>query len=283
MKTAEAYQHIYLSPHLDDVVLSCGGLIATQTQAGERVLVVTFFAASPANDTPTAFARELKERWGGAEDPVAVRRAEDLAALHVLGAEGWHLPFTDCVYRLDAQTGEAYYPTVEAIFADLHPAEAAWSAVLRDAFLAHIGPLAGTRLYAPLTVGHHVDHLLVQGMALDLLAGGHEVLFYEDYPYAGDAEAIAAVLQRWPADCWTAQTVYLDAAAVRAKGDAVACHASQISTFWSGTDEMRAALRAQALRVGEGRPAERYWWLHPGGQIKDVSSTLTFRPTTNVQ
>lgn len=254
-------RHIYLSPHLDDVVLSCGGLIAQQVQAGERVLVVTFFAASPENDTPTPFARELKERWGGAEDPVAVRRAEDLAALHVLGAEGLHLPFTDCVYRLDEPTGVAYYPTVETIFAEIHPSEATWHRVLGDAFMAHEGSIAGARIYAPLTVGHHVDHLLVQRLALDLLARGQDVLFYEDYPYAGDAQAIDAVLGQWAGECWTGETAYLDETAVRAKGDAVACHTSQISTFWSGVDEMRAALRRQALRVGDGRPAERYWRL----------------------
>ena len=31
------YQHIYLSPHLDDAVLSCGGTMAAQRAAWGRV------------------------------------------------------------------------------------------------------------------------------------------------------------------------------------------------------------------------------------------------------
>ena len=68
------YAHIVLSPHLDDAVLSLGGTIHHHVQAGERVLVATLFAASPAADAFNEYTRELKERWGGAEDPVAVRR-----------------------------------------------------------------------------------------------------------------------------------------------------------------------------------------------------------------
>ncbi len=37
------YEHIYLSPHLDDVALSCGGRIVKQRSKGENVLVVTVF------------------------------------------------------------------------------------------------------------------------------------------------------------------------------------------------------------------------------------------------
>ena len=40
------YQHIYFSPHLDDVVLSCAANIALQTNHGDSVLVVTIFTGS---------------------------------------------------------------------------------------------------------------------------------------------------------------------------------------------------------------------------------------------
>ena len=38
-------KHVYLSPHLDDAVLSCGGAIHRAGAAGEAVLVITVFAA----------------------------------------------------------------------------------------------------------------------------------------------------------------------------------------------------------------------------------------------
>ena len=40
------YNHVYLSPHLDDIALSCAGRIAAQVAAGELVLVVTVFSGS---------------------------------------------------------------------------------------------------------------------------------------------------------------------------------------------------------------------------------------------
>jgi len=38
---------IYLSPHLDDAVLSCGGIIWQQVQSGHQVEIWTICAADP--------------------------------------------------------------------------------------------------------------------------------------------------------------------------------------------------------------------------------------------
>ena len=54
--------HVYLSPHLDDAVLSCGGMIHRQAQAGERVVVVTVCAGDPPPGPLSDFARSLHER-----------------------------------------------------------------------------------------------------------------------------------------------------------------------------------------------------------------------------
>lgn len=254
------YEHIYLSPHLDDAVLSCGGTIYTQTRRGARVLVVSIFAGSPPDDSLTAFARELKERWGASDDPLAMRRQEDLAALEILGAAALHLDFLDCVYRQDARTGQPYYPTVEHIFASLHPAEAELHHQILEALLAQLGKLGQAVVYAPLSAGHHVDHLLVRRMAHLLLERGHQVRFYEDYPYAGDAQAVSAALAETE-ERWRAQPFYFDEEAMQAKEKAATCYRSQISTFWADANEMCQALRAQALHVGKGRSyAENYWW-----------------------
>ena len=265
MKT-RPYTHIYLSPHLDDVVLSCGGAIYEQVQAGGKVLVASFFAGSPADGELTPFTRELKERWGGARDPVAVRRQEDLDALHVLGAAGLHLGFVDCVYRYaevqsDPPEHLAYYPTREHIFGSVHPHEAGWHRELGAALLAQMGPasLDAAVCYAPLAAGHHVDHILVQRVAFLLLERGLRVLFYEDYPYAGDSRIVGEALAEHPGQPWGVQTVFLGEEALRAKGGAVACYTSQISTFWASPKEMRQALRSWALAVGRGRYAENYW------------------------
>src|SRR6266508_5878097 len=91
---------IYLSPHFDDVVLSCGGMVWEQTQAGHKVEAWTICAGAPGPGEPISdFARQLHTRWGTGPEAVPVRRAEDDAALHLLGSESryWDLP--DCIYR----------------------------------------------------------------------------------------------------------------------------------------------------------------------------------------
>ncbi len=265
----ESNTHIYFSPHLDDVVMSCGGTIYEQVRAGKKVTVVSFFAGSPDDDGLTPYTLELKERWGGAQDPVAVRRQEDLAALKVLGATGVHLGFLDCVYRYaeandDSPQRLVYYPTVEHIFGPVHPAEAEWHHNLEAAFLAYMrqigfASLDAATLYAPLAAGHHVDHVLIGRLAFARLAQGQEVLFYEDYPYAGNSRTVGEALAAHDGCSWSAHTSFFGEEALQAKGEAVGCYASQISTFWPNAEAMHQALRAQALVVGQGRYGENYW------------------------
>jgi len=253
------HSHVYLSPHLDDAVLSCGGTIYAQACRGERVLVVTVFAASPLDPDLTPFARELGERWGGAADPVAARRAEDCAALARLGARGLHLSYLDCVYRRHPDTGEPLYPTVDDIFAEIHPAEATLADTLYHDLCRRL--TAGCRLvlYAPLGAGHHVDHQLVRQVAVRLQADGAQVELYEDWPYADDATAVARALDGEQGR-WRRRVSLLSEEALIAKANAVACYASQISTFWPDLEAMRRALREQAARVGAGGLGEGFWY-----------------------
>ena len=65
------YDYIYLSPHLDDAVLSCAGQICQFVQAGRSVLIITIMAGdAPAADL-SPFARSLHERWEVASGAVA--------------------------------------------------------------------------------------------------------------------------------------------------------------------------------------------------------------------
>ena len=51
---------IYFSPHLDDAIFSCGGIIAHQVNEGKEVAVWTFFTSDPPADNLTAFTRDYK-------------------------------------------------------------------------------------------------------------------------------------------------------------------------------------------------------------------------------
>jgi len=246
--------HVYLSPHLDDAVLSCGGRIWQQVQAGERVLVVTVFAGTPASGAPLSpFAQELHARWGHLADAATRRREEDLAALALLGADAVHWLYTDCIYR-QTPDGRFPYASEEALWEEVHPAERGLVAELATRLVAL--PLTpDSTVYAPLGVGHHVDHQIVRRAAE---VCGHTSVYYEDFPYAKDPRAMQAALEKGQ---WQAKSVPLCEEALEAKIAAVACYHSQLGTFWAGVVEMAAAVRTFAERTGSGRPAERYWML----------------------
>ena len=93
--------HLYLSPHLDDAVLSVGGLLATQLRAAERAVVATICTADPATgEALSPLAIELHRQWGGPTRPCERRRQKEIRACRVLGgAELCHLGLRDAIYR----------------------------------------------------------------------------------------------------------------------------------------------------------------------------------------
>ncbi|NUO87097.1 MAG: PIG-L family deacetylase [Cupriavidus sp.] len=82
-----------ISPHLDDAVFSCGGLIA----AARAARVVTVFAGVPPADMP-APDWDQAAGFASAEQAVLSRRREDNHALTMLGAHAVWLDFWDSQY-----------------------------------------------------------------------------------------------------------------------------------------------------------------------------------------
>jgi LmbE family N-acetylglucosaminyl deacetylase len=244
--------HVYLSPHLDDVVLSCGGRIWQQARAGERVLVVTVFAGAPQADARlSSYARGLHARWGQSDQAVPKRQQEDLQALALLGAEPLHWHYPDCIYRR-APSGDFPYASDEALWGKIHPSEADLIRELAQRIRA-LPTLPGATPYVPLAAGRHVDHRIVR-QAAERAEG--LPTYYEDFPYAEDRGAVGAALADGE---WKSELLPLSQDALEGKIAAIACYRSQISSFWGSTADMAVAVRTFAERTGVGRPAERYW------------------------
>ncbi len=84
---------VAISPHLDDVVLGCAGLVAAHPGA----LVVTVTAGRPVPRPPLT-DWDRKCGFGEGDDVVGARRKEDEAALKLLGARPRWLDFLDHQY-----------------------------------------------------------------------------------------------------------------------------------------------------------------------------------------
>jgi LmbE family N-acetylglucosaminyl deacetylase len=242
------YDAIYLSPHLDDVALSCGGQIWQRTTAGQRILVVTLMAGDPPEGAVSSFAQLLHARWELAVDAVAARRAEDIAACQIMGADWLHGPLPDCIYRHDSHSGEPLYPDVTAIFAEVHSADEAVSLALTG-WLEALPP--AREWVVPLTVGHHVDHQLTRRAAA--AAANCPVYYYEDYPYVQKPGALELVLD--PAAAWQPVVIALSEAALAARCAAVAAFVSQVGSFFVDRADLEGQIGSYAARAG----GERLW------------------------
>lgn len=243
------YDAIYLSPHLDDAALSCGGQIAQRTGQGERVLIVSVMAGDPT--AVSDFARLLHDRWELVADTVAARRAEDRAASAALGADWLHLDVPDCIYRTSA-SGEALYASEAALFGPVDAGEMARLVPqLADQFAGL--PSAGT-IVAPLTVGNHVDHQIVRAAAERTY--GRSLFFYEDYPYMRIPGARDLVIPPGAVG-WQARVIPLTAVDIQAKVASIAAFASQVDTFFKDRADLAQQIHAFADEAG----GERIWWL----------------------
>lgn len=167
---------IYLSPHLDDAVLSAGGLIFEQARSGIPVEIWTFMCGYPPPGEFSPFAELLHKQWGfsSAEETVRKRREEDCRAAAVIGARVAHFDFLDCIYRRGS-SGEWLYSHISV---PPHPEDGDVPDRIAEAITARLQP--DDVLVCQLAVGSHVDHVLVRQGAERV---GQSLLYAIDIPY----------------------------------------------------------------------------------------------------
>jgi LmbE family N-acetylglucosaminyl deacetylase len=281
--------HVFVSPHPDDIALSCGGLVAGLRSRGEAVVIVTVFCGAGANPSLTDYQRDALGLGGEAATgtapssaaAMAGRRNEDELYARSVGAQIVFLKLPDAVFR--GYEGEAQLmgmprpddpPPIEALAREL-------------------GRLRPKHVYFPLGVGNHVDHQLTRAAGIALLVGARggalvgaqgepssagagavgaglqgRLLFYEDFPYAvrigferldqlpGDA------LATLPADVSLVPDYTELGALLERKVEGVRVYASQVDSLFGSDAAMEEAVRSRATLVGQlggVGPAERLW------------------------
>jgi LmbE family N-acetylglucosaminyl deacetylase len=157
---------VVVSPHLDDAALSVPCWSAARAMT-EDVVVLTVFSA-------------------GDDAAYAGRRAEDEAALAVLGARAVHLGLLDAPFRL--AVARSWRGLVLSAMEDADVAE------VGRAIAGWVEMWGAEVVLLPLGVGEHVDHRVVHAAHAGIC--GRVVGFYEDRPYAGIHQAVRARLAR---------------------------------------------------------------------------------------
>jgi LmbE family N-acetylglucosaminyl deacetylase len=252
------YQHIYLSPHFDDVVYSCGGTIGMQARSGQRPLVITIFAGVPPLLEMSSFALKMHTVMGFGSDVqavIATRRKEDAHALEYLHADYLWLDYVDALYR----GTPAYYTRSDMICGSVHPGDLEIERRLSQDLLMLYERLPHATWYVPLGVGLHVDHQLVASAASRLLHGGANIKFYEDFPYAKKA---CRLWKRLRQVGFTLHPVQVEVSEMlQARQQAAEMYASQIRLNFGSSEAMYKAMKAYTRRMYHWKMVhmERYW------------------------
>ena len=156
-ETIEGCDSLYVSPHGDDVLLSCAARLLSDVAQGLRVTVATVFAAAGGK---AYFAAD--------------------AAFDRLGVRRLRLELPEASRRQDS------YAAFEALTDHGHPDDAGVLDVAAET-LADLGHRSRARqIYIPLGVGSHVDHRLANEASLRAFESGdgRNVYLYEDRPEA---------------------------------------------------------------------------------------------------
>lgn len=187
---------LFLSPHLDDAVLSCGALIEAQAQ-GRQIIVATLFTEavpSPHTRAARSFIRQCTVSDAG--ELFRARQSEDRAVLQDMGVESIHLGEVDALFRrrrkppvLGSSAWERLlpelthrYPTYrfDIALGRIAQGDRALIRQLRSDVAGLMAQTQAELLFCPAGVGKHVDHLITREVGK-----GHpdNVVMYSDFPY----------------------------------------------------------------------------------------------------
>ncbi|MDO9299889.1 MAG: PIG-L family deacetylase [Anaerolineales bacterium] len=223
---------IYISPHLDDAVLSAGGLIYEQTRAGMNVEIWTFMCGFPSAEELSPFAQALHYVWGApaTADLITARRAEDIKAASIVGAKTVYFDFLDCIYRR-GKNGDWLYSNV---FVPPHEDDQDLPARMAESISARLQPT--DKLVCQLGLGSHLDHVLAR-RAVELL---QRLIFYDaDIPYLFNSPDELAPKTAG----MKANTHRITDSGLRAWQDAIAVHESQLSGLFDSPQAMRTQIQ----------------------------------------
>ncbi len=223
---------IYISPHLDDAVLSAGGLIYDQVRAGMDVEIWTLLCGFPPTEELSPYTQLLHFEWGmpTAADLIKARRAEDAKAASIVGAKTVYFDYLDCIYRR-GKDGDWLY---SYIFVPPHADEEDLPARMAESISARLKPT--DQLVCQLGLGSHVDHILVR-RAVELLQ--RPVLYYVDIPYLFKSpDELASKVAGMKA-----KKHRITDSGLRSWQDASAAYKSQLSSLFDSPQAMRMQIQ----------------------------------------
>ena len=223
---------IYLSPHLDDAIYSCGGLIHQQAQLGAEVEIWTIFSGQFDPNRLTPFAKDIHNRWGTGLDSIKARRSEDEKACEILGVTPRHFEFRDVIYRFK-ENGSAEIIEDNDLFRAYDKADDPFMESIQFTLQQAMKKEENMQICAPLSLGGHIDHQIVR-RAADKLELDTPLYYFVDFPYIVRTQGQVPNLPK--------KEFELSESDINFWCKGIALYGSQVSTFWDDVADIHSEI-----------------------------------------
>lgn len=157
-------KHIYVSPHADDVALSCGGQIIANLHRKDEILVLNMFTSESGSSGSRLF-----------DSVNSARTAEDRSAWDHIGVETVYADLPEALLRKQFPFEIRGRVRDDKVVSDI-------CGIIADCAPSHPDAV----FHFPAGIGSHVDHLACKRAAFRLLDEGRldRIILYEDVPYS---------------------------------------------------------------------------------------------------
>lgn len=254
---------VVLSPHLDDAVLSCGGLLDDLSRSDRTTTLTVSVCCGNATDQPALERAPVDaDALRGRVRSAAQRRREDVRAMEELGSNYMHLGFADALYRKSSTSGNFIYDSPRGAWEHPSIEDATHIEELFVVLQRVCSQMGRTLLLAPLSIGYHIDHAIAAHVALRLRGDSVDLLLYEDFPYCIDP-TIGRDLDDTPHNAAdrlgetldTRLAVEIDPAR---KVELLELYESQYPVLFATVDDLERTIRERTFR---DKSAEFFWTL----------------------
>lgn len=177
---------IFLSPHLDDAIFSCGNLLELLKINRKKIHIITFFTKTKITSPLTPQAKLLLKVSGNYSDPQRLfedRKLEDKNALKLFNASYVHLDYIDACFRTIATSNRPIYKSEKQQYSgNVAKHDMQLIKLIANDTKKLINNFSSQRLIlAPMGIGSHADHLIISKIARNL---NENVALWADYPYS---------------------------------------------------------------------------------------------------
>jgi len=255
------YNHFFFSPHLDDAVLSCGGLIAKLSKKHSTLVINVFSSIGQ------GFVSEFGKTYinsCGYKSAVALfkaRKKEEKRVAKILGYAVLLLDFPDAVFRYQKNffLKKFFYNKEKELFGKIDKRDYFVCNEIKERLsrIFESNCKKQTKVYFPLNIGNHVDHQIVRKIGLFFiernLINQKNIFFYEDFPYVLTIKNKSKLEFKLKKNNLKLNKVFLTKKFLDLKYKAILSYTSQINALFGSKENLKKSLYEKEY--------ENYWSL----------------------